>query len=332
MSHEFESGFFVKTPAWHNLGVVLENAPTIAEGIKAAGLDWGVEMRPIYTPNRMGWFGVDGEELQHDQSEGGFSLIDSHRSVVRTDNQKVLGVVGSRYEPYQNAEAFEFFDPFLSDGQATLETAGSLMEGKRIFVLAKLNEQPVEVVNGDNVLQYLLLYTSHDGSVGVGIMYTPIRVVCWNTLSASVRYGEGKKSIITVKHARNMRNAIKLVQGAIDTGRRTFEFTLDAYRKMTTYQMPIGGFRRYVRNIWEVPELEEKMPRAWDKLTTLFETGMGTEIQGVRGTLWGGFNAVTEFVQHVRGRSDESRLDGAWFGPGKVLREKALDVAMEMVA
>ena len=324
MSHEFESGFFVKEPAWHKLGNVLENAPTIAEGIKAAGLDWQVELRQIFQENYA---------INEDGTPSSIYVpIEGHNSVVRTDSQKVLGVVGSRYEPYQNAEAFEFFDPFLSDGQATLETAGSLMEGKRIFVLAKLNEQPVEVVNGDNVLQYLLLYTSHDGSVGVGIMYTPIRVVCWNTLSASVRYGEGKKSIITVKHARNMRNAIKLVQGAIDTGRRTFEFTLDAYRKMTTYQMPIEGFRRYVRNIWEVPELEEKMPRAWDKLTTLFETGMGTEIQGVRGTLWGGFNAVTEFVQHVRGRSDESRLDGAWFGPGKVLREKALDVAMEMVA
>ena len=324
MSHEFESGFFVKEPAWHKLGNVIENAPSVEEGIKLAGLDWQVELRQIFQEN----YAVD----ENGTPSSIYVPIDGHQSVVRTDNQRVLGVVGGRYETFQNSEAFAFFDPFLSDGQASLEAAGSLMEGRRVWVLARLNESSAEVLDGDTINQYLLLFTSHDGSVGVGIMYTPIRVVCWNTLSASIRMGKKDRSIVTVKHTRNMKQAIEMVQKAIDIGSQTFTFTLDAYRKMTQYQLPIEGFRRYVRNIWEVPELEDKMPRAWNTLEELFETGMGTDIQGVKGTLWGGYNAVTEWVQHQRGRSDESRLDGAWFGPGKVLREKALTLAAEMVA
>ena len=122
MSHEFESGFFVSQPAWHGLGSVLNNPPSIASAIEEASLDWQVEEEPIF-------FG-QGEELKQ---------IESHKSLIRSTDRKVLGVVSQSYQPLQNIDAFNFFDFLIHDNDVSLEAAGSLKEGKRVWVLAKVN-------------------------------------------------------------------------------------------------------------------------------------------------------------------------------------------------
>src|SRR5262249_27318291 len=128
---------------------------------KQAGLDWEVELFPLFT--------ATGQQV-------------THKAVKRSTDGKVLGVVGPRWQPLQNKDAFNWFDPFLAAGQATLEAAGSLAGGTRVWVLAKLNRDPIVVVPGDEVTKYLLLSNGHDGSLAVRCGFTPIRVVCNNTL------------------------------------------------------------------------------------------------------------------------------------------------------
>lgn len=162
MTHEFESGFFVGQSAWHSLGTVLDNPPTTAIAISKAGLNWQVEEKPIF--------------FDPDQTE-----ITNYKALVRSSDRSVLGVVSQGYEVLQNQEAFSWFDFLIHEGDVSLEAAGSLKGGKRIWVLAKINNLCIDVVSEDSVLPYLLLSNAHDGTMAIWINFTPIRVVCQNS-------------------------------------------------------------------------------------------------------------------------------------------------------
>ena len=159
MSHEFESGLCGQHPAWHKLGTVGQEAPNIKEGIRLAGLAWDVVQHPIYvkTPSQYEWSSPDRVKLPE------------WKALLRSTDQKPLSVVGKGYTPLQNSAAFAFFDPFLQDGDATLEAAGSLRGGKTIWVMAKLRHTPTEVGADDYVEPYLLLSNSHDGTQAVRV-------------------------------------------------------------------------------------------------------------------------------------------------------------------
>src|SRR2546422_133870 len=154
---------------WHEKGVPLNGLATAAKCIKAAGLDWGVAKIPIRT------------------DDPGALPIPDRMVIVRTDlalddPRRILGVVGAEYEPLQNWEAFGFFDRIVDRNEAIYETAGAIDDGRRIWLLAKLPKL-IQVVEGDNVQPYVLLANSHDGTLMVHIKFTPIRVVCQNTLA-----------------------------------------------------------------------------------------------------------------------------------------------------
>lgn len=304
MSHEFESGLFVQTPAWHRLGTVIENAPTTTEAIKIARLEWRVDTVPIY-------LGGESEPIK------------GWRATQRDSDHRVLGIVGERYTPLQNIDAFRFFDPFLHEGEACIESCGSLKQGEKVWILAKIAGCEDTVSDGDRMRGYLLLYNSHDGTLAVNVCFTPIRVVCWNTLSAAISEGNRNREIVKVRHTSSIAESMKMVQRSIDFARRTFSVSVDMYREMMRHKLDIDGLKKYVRDVWEVPNDVPDMPRAWETVEYLAARGSGTDIPGVKGTVYGGYNAVTEFIEHHRGRSDESRLAASWLGEGKILREKA---------
>lgn len=170
-----ESMFNVGETPWHKKGITLYEPPqTSEEAIKHAGLAWEVKKIPIFAP--------DGQE------------IDGYFGVQRSDNNSILGVVGKDYEPMQNTQAFGFFDPLLEDQYAAYETAGSIDEGKIVWVLAKvITDGKFDAVKGDEVHKYLLLSNSHDGSSAINIKFTPVRVVCKNTLNFALSKGDSTK-------------------------------------------------------------------------------------------------------------------------------------------
>jgi phage/plasmid-like protein (TIGR03299 family) len=313
---EIESFLGVGEPPWHDLGITLDNPPSIGEAIKLAGLDWTVTTEEIFLAN--------GQK------------VPDARATVRTSDGSVLGVVGPRFRPLQNADAFRFFDPIISAGDATIETAGALKKGRRVWILAKIAGDPIEIVRNDPVQAYLLLAHAHDGTLAVHVGFTPIRVVCQNTLSASLSHEDSH--LIRVRHTAKVEETLNEVREIMNVSRRVFEATSEQYKLLASRDINTEDLEKYVRLVVlgkiEVVDLseeeEEKGRRVVDKILPLFDGGTGNDLPGVAGTWWAAYNAVTEFTSHIRGRSQDTRVDSLWFGPSKTMSQNALSLALEM--
>lgn len=163
MAANVESMFYTRTKPWHGLGVQVQEAPESKDALRLAGLDWKVYQREVYTDSGI--------------------KIEGYRANVRNTDNKVLGVVTERYKIVQNEEAFSFTDTLLGKG-VRYETAGSLQEGKKVWLLARLPKE--YIISGEQISPYLVFSNSHDGSAAVRVAVTPIRVVCNNTLNLAL--------------------------------------------------------------------------------------------------------------------------------------------------
>lgn len=173
MAANVETMFFVREKPWHGLGTKVMEAPTSKDALRLAGLDWNVVQEPIYT---------ETEEL-----------IDGYKANVRDMDRKVLGVVTDRYKVIQNDEAFAFTDALLGEG-VRYETAGSLQNGKKVWLLAHLPHE--YIISGERISPYLLFSNSHDGSGAIKVALTPIRVVCNNTLNLALETAKRSWSMV----------------------------------------------------------------------------------------------------------------------------------------
>lgn len=331
MSHEFESGFFVRDRAWHGLGTVLEEAPTTDRALELAGLDWEVTLQPVYAQ-------IDIEGM------GELEIpCETHKAVVREKdgNFEPLAVVGNKYTPVQNSEAFRWFDPLVHEGDCTLDAAGSLRGGRNVWVLAKLTGQTQEVTKGDPVNPYLLLSNSHDGSRAVTVAFTPIRVVCWNTLSAAHADGDRKDGLtkqIKVKHTANVGQALAAVRSTIDLVRGEFSLSLQQWRAMQAKSLGIVGLENYIRQTMNADAVisaamnaQEGIPapRCEDRIVELFENGPGAKLAGH--TVYGAYMAVTHYLDHEKGRTHDAGLMSTWFGESAKIRERAHSKAVALI-
>lgn len=308
MAHKFETGFFTGQPAWHGLGTVLDQPPSIPEAIVAAGLDWTVSLEDLIT--------TSGQPV-------------TPKAVKRDRDGAILGVVGPKFKPLQNDAAFNWFAPFVESGACTLEAAGALRQGARVWVLAKIAEgTSAEIVPGDNVERYLLLAHGHDGSLAVRLGFTDVRVVCQNTLTMAV----GSSRLLKIKHTKNVETAMSLVREILDVQRREFAASIVQMRTLAAKECDELTLRKYVREVFapagKDTDDEDTAKTLQNKIVPLFESGIGMDLAGK--TMWGAFNCVTEYLTYYRGRSNEDRLDSNWFGPGADLLDRAKKVALAM--
>jgi len=241
----------------------------------------------------------------------------------------VLGIVGKDYTPLQNSEAFGFFDPIVGQNAAVYHPAGVLRDGERIWLLAKLPSQIV-VVGDDVADKYLLLSNSHDGRSAVQVKFTPIRVVCQNTLTLALSDGP----TIRFAHTPNMQERLKQAHrllGIVDKG---FSDLATAFQAMCKSSLDVSKLNEYLAEVFPDPKDPENWKavkriqenRFWSRY--FFEHGKGNDRSGVRGTLWAAYNGVTELIDHRRTqRTADRRLDSAWFGNGYFIKARALRVA-----
>ncbi|MEF2244237.1 DUF932 domain-containing protein [Paenibacillus sp. IITD108] len=197
MAHNIETMFYTREAPWHGLGNRVEHALSSKDALQVAGLDWKVIQKPIKTQDDM--------------------IIPGYKANIRETDHRVLGVVTDRYSIVQNHEAFKFTDELLGEG-VRYETAGSLHNGKKVWLLAKLPEQ--YIVLGDHISPYMVFSNSHDGSGSIKVAMTPIRVVCQNTLNLALssakriwttmhtgdvksKLSEAKKTILLAEHYMN---------------------------------------------------------------------------------------------------------------------------------
>lgn len=173
MAANVETMFYTREKPWHGLGTMVAEAPNSKDALRLAGLNWKVLQEPVYTENK--------------------ELIQGYKANVRDTDRKVLGVVTDRYKVIQNEEAFAFTDTLLGEG-VRYETAGSLQEGRRVWMLARLPRE--FIIGGERISPYMVFSNTHDGSGAVKTALTPIRVVCNNTLNLALRTAKRSWSMI----------------------------------------------------------------------------------------------------------------------------------------
>ncbi len=310
-------------PPWHGLGVGLDQVPNKEEAIIASGMDWLAEKSQLYVVGKSGqaMFKVPGR----------YAVVRSDKNPGEEDY--VLGDVSDRYIPIQNRELFEVGEMLTQEGAAIYHTAGVINGGRRVWVLVKLPNS-IEVVGGDITDKYLLVTSTHAGSEAARMMFTPIRVVCNNTLTAAISR-EGIQA--RVWHAGSLKwqfsNALEL----LGIANKVFDETGEKYRAMAAKDITLTGTKEYFCAIFpDNPEAKHNTLRARQRGVLLhnFEGGgKGSQLNGVRGTVWGAYNSVTEFLthRHLNSSKPERRLDSEWFGTAAKIRQDAFDKAMALV-
>lgn len=309
MAHEFESGFFVAQGAWHGLGTTLQQAPTTRDAVVQAGLDWRVIEKPC------------------DEDAETTALL-QQKQLVRDRDGKVLGTVDCDYTPLQNQDAFRWFDPLIEKGGMSLEAAGSLQGGKRVWVLAKIARTEGRVGLNDLIHAYLLLHNSHDGSTAVWLQFTPIRVVCMNTLAgaASRRFQDlWKKRSACIPHTDSLQEQMAKVQSLVDLNKLEFQMSVEDYQAMADQEVNEDLLSTYLGSVLGTAQPQQRPE--WSQLLTNFERGRGNRGK----TLWDAYNAVTEWIDYQQKSSAERRLWSSWFGSGAALRDKAHSEAIALI-
>ncbi|MEX1028357.1 MAG: DUF932 domain-containing protein [Candidatus Paceibacterota bacterium] len=307
-----------ETP-WHRLGTKLDEPATASKAIAAAGLDYRVDLKTIVT--------ADGVP------------VPQRKAVVRNDTNAVLGVVGNSYQPVQNHQCFGFLDAVVADGDLRYHTAGALGQGERVWMLAKLPGEIRVRDSEDLTEQYLLLSNSHDGSSALRVFFTPIRVVCANTLGMAERRGRGQG--VSVIHKGDLAAKVGKAQEVLGLAKRFYDSLEDRINLLASHYPSRQQLQDYFATLYpDAPDMKNRRAEnVRSELFRLFENGRGQNIPETRLTTWAAFNAVTEFVDHhrsTRGKTEQERasrrLDSAWFGSGAKLKADAWTAALELAA
>jgi phage/plasmid-like protein (TIGR03299 family) len=310
MAAAIEQMMFVGATPWHGLGNQVDSDITVADAIVAAGLDWEVGLKDLQT--------VDGVPV-------------NHRATYRKTDGSILGVVGPRYTPLQNRDSFDWFQPFLDAGECALHTAGSLHSGQKVWVLAQLNRDNSEIVPGDEVSKFILLSNSHDGTTAIRVGYTPIRVVCANTLAWAHSSSDSK--LIRIRHTRSSKNNLENVRDIMDNINAGFEATAEQYRFLASKNFNQNDVRKYVKVMLGIEntidaDIKTRTRNIMDEILGLVE-GPKQSATNVRGTWWAAYNGYNEYLNYNKGRTEDNRLDSLWFGLNANDNNKALNKAME---
>ncbi len=306
---------------WHGLGTRVEKGLHASEMIKAAGLDWEVDLRPAR----------GAREINRKGEYSRYEVVRMPRR-GRDEDEVLLGVVSRRYQPLQNQEAFEFFDPLVEDGTSYFETAGALGEGERIWVMAKL-PGAMEIVRGDECFKYLLLSNSHTGEGSVIVKFTSVRVVCQNTLTLAME--DGQKAY-RVRHSKQMQFKLKELSDFMAITKRVYQEAEASFRRLAKVQLTEEKLRHYMDAVFPKTQVQKRSPeepQRWTEVRKTFEGLPDLQLPGVQGTLWAAYNAITrmeDYKQPNKNEMPEQRLQRTWFGAGAETKLLALLKAQEL--
>ena len=273
----------LREPAWHGLGTILDSEVSTSEMLQAAHLaKWDVRLEDIDLPGR------------------------SHRNyyaVTRTNpfdgEADVLGMVGERYKVLQNEDLFSFADNMLDGGR--WETAGSIKNGTVVFGSLALDREVVLDPNGatDKVNTYLLVHTSHDGSLAVQASVTPVRVVCQNTLNAALH---GVKQSYKIRHTQTVQGKVQAAREALGLANVYLdEFEKEAQSLIQT-EITTEKFFDIVKAAYPEPDKDVKgsLTKWTNKVDTLFDIYNGNTVGNIKGSAWGAYNTLTERLDWFR--------------------------------
>jgi len=308
MAHMVETMAYAGEVPWHGLGVRVPVDLHPTQMLEKAGLDWTVRKVPAYAD-------VAGKRVAVGRS-----------ALVRDSDDSILDVVSDDWNVLQNHEAFEFFHDFVANGDMEMHTAGSLRDGQLVWALAKVNDG-FELFKGDQVDSYLLFSNPHRYGWSIDVRFTPIRVVCNNTLTLSLN--TSSKNFVKVSHRRQFDG--DMVKETLGVAKEK----LAMYREMAEF---LGGRRytgpklvEYFKKVFPVaggPEKKKEISISASKALDVVHTQPGANF--AEGSWWSAFNCVTYLIDHKLGRNQDNRLTSAWFGQGKKVKADALELAVQM--
>lgn len=295
---------------WHSLGTICEGLLTTAEAIKAASLDWEVEKRPVTTD-----YIKDG--VKEPQDVEGFS------AVCRRDNNLPLSIVKDRYQLIQNVEAFDFFDELIGKGQSFLDTAGSLDEGRVIWIMAKLpGHLFIKSDPSDITEKNVLLVTSHDSRFSLQTSIVATRVVCANTLSVALR---NATNCTKIRHTKSYKDKLEEAKKTLELANAYFDDLQGLMDKLAETPMSKDEMKVFTENLFpaDSDEIPTRTLNTRETVQNLFVNGIGNKGRNQFDAL----NSITEFVDHHRGtRNGTTRFESGLLGSGAALKQRALDL------
>ena len=316
MSHEIDTMAWTGATPWHGLGREVSNDLTPEQMMRAAGVDWSVK------------------ELETFAELNGQRIPTGQKALIREDTGAILSNVGEGWNTVQNVDAFNFFSEYVLAGDMDMHTAGSLKGGQIVWALAKVKES-FDIFGGDQVDAYLLFSNPHQYGKSIDVRFTPIRVVCNNTLTLSL--STASKRAVKVSHA-SVFDA-ELVKETLGIAHEKFaeykemaeflgsrRYSIDTLKEYYKEVFPHTNIKKGVENVGEVGK-EDITTNNAKKCLELVDSQPGAKF--AEGSWWQAFNAVTCFTDHVQGRSAESRLQSQWYGKNQILKAQALRKAVK---
>ena len=303
MSAEVETMFYTRTAPWHGLGTRVEDAPGSKEALEAAGLNWQVIQKEICTQ--------DGR------------IIPGFRANIRDQDQRVLGVVTNRYKVVQNEEAFAFTDQLLGEG-VTYETAGSLQDGRRTWILARLPQR--YIISGDEITPYLVFMNSHDGTGAIKAAMTPVRVVCQNTLNLAL--ATAKRSWST-NHTGDIRGKLKDAEQTLLYAGHYMKELGKAIDQLNQIRLSDQRVYEYIDELF--PIMEEATEMQKKNIVRLREEVKlryfeAPDLRNTGKNAYRFINAVSDFATHAKPLKERTNYRENLFGrtvEGNILIDKA---------
>lgn len=317
--HKVETMAYAGATPWHGLGVKVEEDLTPSEMVRAAELNWTVSVRSA-----------------HVQTEAGtFASSPDWNMLVRDSDERIFGPCGKKYQPVQNEEIFAFFDEFVKQGDMTMGTAGSLDDGRQVWGLANI-QQGFTLADGDEVQGHLLISCPHVWGKSLTIMFTPVRVVCNNTLTYALGQTNQTRARFTMPHIHafdvTMQEKAKEALGLASHQLAEFEERA-AFLAKRQYTEPM--VTRYLTDLYQPAVLHglgsdeildrSQLGRTSEQVFELISTQPGAAMS--EGSWWSVLNAVTYHTDHKAGRDRDASLHSAWFGPRAALKRRALTLA-----
>lgn len=321
MAHEFSSGIMMNDQsAWHGLGEVIEGTLPAGEAFQRA----------------QALFPVGLIKLQAvDEDNDTVIDIDDRRAIWRPDTKAILGIASDRYEPIQNTQLLRFAEAVREE--VDMDTVVVLRGGAKVAFTAKIRGSSHEVVAGDQIHRNIVGYLGHDGKTAFGGMFTNVRVVCANTLGFAQSDARQTGKQFTIRHNANDIAQIDTVLENIDMARQSFSDVVNDYKAMQSTPMSYDLYRHWLENIYQVPSKKDRagriedLPRKWNQLEKSWNYGLGSNIPGVRNTVYAGLNAVTEVESSMKTEgAGKRRMHSALFGSGAQIIKRAHELALEL--
>ena len=313
MAHQVETMAYAGEVPWHGLGVSVSNDLTPVQMMEKAGVDWSVQECESFVD-------FNGERISTGQ-----------KALVRSTDGRVLTNVGKDWNPVQNEQAFEFFSEYVFAGDMEMHTAGSLKDGQMVWALAKVKDS-FDLFGGDTVESYLLFSNPHQYGKSIDVRFTPIRVVCNNTLSLSLSMQAERQ--VKVGHR------VEFNPGEVKEALGIASEKLATYREMAEYlgskRFSMDKLVEYYNTVY--PRTSDKrvqdkklsvetLSRNAKECLNVLETQPGAEF--AEGSWWQAYNSVTFVTDHVQGRNADNRLYSSWFGGNQTRKKNALETAIE---